>query len=46
MATQARHQVSSHVINEVIDGEAVMIDIATGKVASQERCKRLAGSPR
>jgi hypothetical protein len=34
MATQARHQVSSHVINEVIDGEAVMIDLATGSYYS------------
>ena len=32
--TQARYQVSSQVINEVIDGEAVMIDLATGSYYS------------
>jgi hypothetical protein len=34
LATQARYQVSSQVINEVIDGEAVMIDLATGSYYS------------
>jgi Coenzyme PQQ synthesis protein D (PqqD) len=34
LTTQARYQVSSQVINEVIDGEAVMIDLATGSYYS------------
>ncbi len=34
MATQAHYEVSSRVINEVIDGEAVMIDLTTGSYYS------------